>query len=388
MKICIFTSAHLVNDIRVFKKEIISLLNNGYEVVYYTNRLDKNMDSKYVKNSKYAELEHKKLHIIYNDDYNEDKRIKRFIRSFLTFFKLDKSCEIYHFHDPDLIITGLLLKVIGKKVIYDVHENYINTIEEKEYIPVWARKTISYFFERLENFAAKRFDVIVTATPKIAERFTSIDIKSVVTINNFPFTDELLIEKDNSIQKENVVIYTGGITKKRGLTQLVNAMALVNKKIPCKLVLAGQIYPNEYAVELHKLDGWNFVNYMGLLTREDMAVELSKAKVGVVLFLPEKNHIDAQPNKLFEYMSAKLPIVCSAFPLWEEIVVENELGTSANPLSSEDIAKNILILLKMDEDELKKIGEKGKKLIETKYNWYIEEKKLLKVYKKLGENEL
>jgi glycosyltransferase involved in cell wall biosynthesis len=380
MKICIFTSAHLVNDIRVFKKELISLLKNGYEVIYYTNSIDKNMDKSYVQNSNHAEFEHQNLKIIYNNDYNEKNRIKRFLRSFLIYFNLDKNCDIYHFHDPDLIISGLLLKLIGKKVIYDVHENYVNTIEEKEYIPKKLQKSISFLFEKLETFASKRFDSVICATSKISERFKLVGVKNVVTINNFPFKDELLIESNNNV-KNNTIIYTGGITKKRGITQLINAIEIVNKKINCRLIMAGEI-PKDYHEELKKLKGWGFVEYKGLLSRKNMSIELSKAKIGVVLFLPEKNHIDAQPNKLFEYMSAKLPIVCSSFPLWESIVTKNKIGLSANPLNPQEIASAITTLLKK-ENELKEMGNIAKNLVDTKYNWDKEEQKLIELYKKL-----
>ena len=51
-----------------------------------------------------------------------------------------------------------------------------------------------------------------------------------------------------------------------------------------------------------------------------------------VLFHPLPNHIDAQPNKMFEYMSAGLPLIASNFPLWrkavEGIVPMNALGVA------------------------------------------------------------
>ena len=388
MKICIFTSAHLVNDIRVYKKELVSLLKHGYEVVYYTNKRDKNMVSDKVHNEADIDIFHDNLTIIYNEDYNEEKRFKRFFNSVTTFFKLDKSCETYHFHDPDLLITALFLKISGKKVIYDVHENYIHTIEEKVYIPKYLRKVVVGVFKILENFVAKRMDAIVCATPKITERFTDLGLKNVYTLNNFPFKDELLVESSASnVDDENILIYTGGITKKRGISVLIKALGIVNKTVPCKLVMAGQIYPTVYEDELSNIEGWEFVDHKGLLSRSDMAKELCLATAGLVLFLPEKNHIDSQPNKLFEYMSAKLPIVCSHFPLWEDFIVRNEIGLSADPTDAVDVANAIKCILLKSKDALMEMGEKGHFLVKTKYNWDIEEKLLVSIYKKLEGND-
>jgi len=380
MKICIFTSAHLVNDIRVFKKELLSLLKEGYSITYYTNKINQNMDQKFVKNVE--KIEYPNLKIVYNNNYNEDQRFKRFLRSFLILFKMDKKCDIYHFHDPDLLIAGFFLKLIGKKVIYDVHENYVDTISEKEYIPQKLRKAIVYLFEKLENFCAKKYDAIICATPSISERFKKIGMKNVVIINNYPFKNELNM-KINTMAKDNIIIYTGGITEKRGIYQLIKAIEFVNEKMDCRLILAGEIYPKEFYKRLKKMNGWKYVEYKGLLSREDMAKELSKAKLGVVLFLPEKNHIEAQPNKLFEYMSAKLPIICSNFPLWEEIVTKNNIGVSADPTDPNNIANAIIDFLNFSEEKINTMRERAKYLIDTKYNWENEEKKLINLYKNL-----
>ncbi|MBD3768073.1 MAG: glycosyltransferase, partial [Gammaproteobacteria bacterium] len=100
---------------------------------------------------------------------------------------------------------------------------------------------------------------------------------------------------------------------------------------------------------------------------------------GLVTFLPAPNHIDAQPNKMFEYMSAGLPIITSIFPLWREIVEGNQCGLCVDPLDPQAIGEAIQYLID-NPVEAEQMGKNGRQAVEQKYNWTIEEQKLLDLY--------
>jgi len=379
-KVCIFTSAHLEYDVRIFKKEIITLLNNGYTVYYLTNKENLNSNKEFIKNQEF--FNHQNLSVTYNSSFNEEHRIKRFIKSLFFFLNLPRDCSVYHFHDPDLLFTGLVLKVLGKRVIYDVHENYRDTILEKKYLPKYSRKLLSIIISFFETFCGTFFDKIICATPYIEQSFLNANIKRTLVINNYPFKAEFMpLEIDTAI-KENIIIYAGGITQPRGVSSLIDSIYLVNQSVPCKLKLAGEISPLKFEKELRALKGWKHVEYLGLIKRSELAKELNKAKVGAVLFLPEKNHINAQPNKLFEYMSASIAVIASNFPLWIDIVAKNKCGICVNPQSPEEIAKAVIQIIS-DDKLSKKMGENGRELIEEKYNWENEEIKLINTYSTL-----
>ena len=91
------------------------------------------------------------------------------------------------------------------------------------------------------------------------------------------------------------------------------------------------------------------------------------------------NHVNALPNKMFEYMSAGLPVIASNFPLWKEIVEGNKCGLTVNPLSPKEIAEAIRYLLAHPE-EARKMGENGRKAVLEKYNWDNESRKLMVFY--------
>ena len=106
---------------------------------------------------------------------------------------------------------------------------------------------------------------------------------------------------------------------------------------------------------------------------------ISRSSIGMVTFLNAPNHINAQPNKLFEYMSCGLPIVGSYFPLWKEIIEGNNCGICVDPSDSSEIQSAIRDIMS-DPNKILKFSQNGRKAIETKYNWEIEGKKLINLY--------
>ena len=65
---------------------------------------------------------------------------------------LGLKADLYHIHDPELLTAGYLLRLRGKKVIYDIHEDLPRQIFGKSYLRPYLRASISFLIERLENF--------------------------------------------------------------------------------------------------------------------------------------------------------------------------------------------------------------------------------------------
>jgi glycosyltransferase involved in cell wall biosynthesis len=223
------------------------------------------------------------------------------------------------------------------------------------------------------------FSAIVAATPAIATRFP---ISKTTIIQNFPIKDELCtissIDYDNKPQS---MVYMGGITRIRGIEENIKAFGRI-KHQNCRFLLAGSFSDENFKKESASLIGWSSVDYLGYLSREKVRHVLEKSRAGFVLFHPVPNHVDAQPNKLFEYMSAGVPIIASDFPLWRKIVRGSDCGLLVDPMKPEEIAKAIDWIL----DNPKKaeiMGENGRQAVADHYNWLHEEKVLLDLYGKL-----
>jgi glycosyltransferase involved in cell wall biosynthesis len=284
------------------------------------------------------------------------------------------NADIYHFHDPELIPIGLLLKLEGKKVIYDVHEDVPKDILGKTWITPVLRKPVAWLIRNLENFAAKRFNAVVAATPYICDRFLKLGCHAV-NVNNYPILTELYLPDVDWSKKERVVCYVGGIFYIRGIFEIIEAI----DQSDVKLLLAGQFSPIELRERAISMRGWDKVEELGQLNRSEVAQTLARSMAGLVLFHPEPYHLDAQPNKMFEYMSASLPVIASNFPLWKEIIEGNQCGICVDPMNPAAIGEAIQWLID-HPDEAKRMGENGRRAVEKKYNWESQVISLTKLY--------
>jgi len=291
----------------------------------------------------------------------------------------DLNADIYHLHDPELMPIGVKLIKLGKKVIFDAHEDLPQQLLGKPYLNKVSRYILSKIFALYEHRVCSKFDAVIAATPCIGEKFSKINPKTV-EINNFPLLDELS-NTSNWSQKLNEVAYVGGITKIRGIEEVIHSLNFTQE---IKLNLVGEFSEKEVEESVKNNKGWDKVNQFGFLDRVQVNEVLAKSKAGLVTFLPAPNHLDSQPNKMFEYMSAGLPIITSDFPMWRKIVDSSQCGVCVNPLDPKSISQAILYLIDQPV-EAEKMGKNGRKAIEEKYNWSVEEKKLFQLYRDLSE---
>lgn len=361
-KVCILTSVHSPFDIRIFVKEARSLAKAGYDVSLIAQH-DK---EEIVDGIRILPLSKPK------------NRIERMTKTvWQTYQKaLNIDADIYHFHDPELIPIGLLLKRFAKAVVYDVHEDTPRQNLSKPYIPYVFRKPITLMIEALETFSARHFDGVVTATPSINKRFLKLGANAV-NINNYPLESELYTPGNQWEKKEKIACYIGGIAGIRGALEMVEAIG----KTAYRLTLVGTFEPG-IEDQLKQLHAWKQVETLGHIDREGVKATMARSMVGMVIFHPEPNHIDAQPNKIFEYMSAGIPVIASDFSLWKEIFEGSKCGMCVDPLNPEEIAEKVQWIIE-HPDKAKEMGDNGRKAVKEKYNWGMEEKKLLYIYNKL-----
>lgn len=368
IEICHLTSVHPIDDIRIFWKECISLSKCGFDTTLIACG-----EKEFISTKNGVKLI--SLHI------PAKNRIRRMIQCTIAVYKkaVEINADIYHLHDPELMLHGVLLKLKGKKVVFDSHEDVPAMLLTKAWIPKLVRKFTSYIYALIEKIIFKKFDALISVTPSLTERLLKLN-SNTFQVSNFPILDDKILK--TSPQMGNSATFAGGIVPQWSHKEIINSLDKIEN---ISYNLAGNI-EEKYFVELTNLPGWEKVNYVGKLPFTDVASFISQSSVGMAL-------CDYSPNvgwkkgslgntKLFEYMMAGLPVICTDFELWKEIIEKNNCGICVNPHNEAEITDALSVIFS-NKEEAKKMGENGRKMVKKHYNWSTQEEILIKLYKKL-----
>jgi len=259
-----------------------------------------------------------------------------------------------------------------------VHEDVPRQILIKEWIHPWLRWLVSKTVATIEYLSAPRFSSIVVANPLTLNRFKFNGVIGI-NINNFPVLAEFNSKTDGQTRHREVC-YAGVITPERGIAALIEAM----EGLDANLNLAGTYSSASFRETLIKKPGWaNVIEHGFLENRKNIVEIMNRSQAGLVIFNPHHHHLVSLPNKLFEYMAAGLPVIASDFSYWKSLIGKYNCALFVDPENPKKVAQAINHLLNNPE-KAKGMGLNGRRAVEEKFNWSVEEKKLIKLYESLS----
>ena len=365
LKICHVTSLHKRYDNRIFEKQCKSLSSAGFKVILIVNdeMSDENID----------EIS------IFSTSKEYKNRIQNLLFSTRRLLQkaIEVDADIYHLHDPNLIFLGNKLRMKGKKVIFDSHESVPDQIREKEWIPKYIRYPISYFYSVFERLYLKKFSGVISVSPQIVDRLRKINSNAIM-ITNYPKIKNVKIIR----YPNKSICFAGTINSEWNHLEILDAIEEIED---LTYYLAGPADP-EYLKQLKKHTAWRKVKYLGVISHKEVQELYSISCIGMAINSSKQiQGIGTLGNtKIFEFMEAGLPIVCTDYVLWKEILDKYQCGIYVNPKSIEEIRKSILYFLN-NKNKALIMGANGRKAIEDKYNWDSQKKILIDFYKKTLE---
>jgi len=372
------TTVHHPFDNRIFYKECVSLAEMGYRVVLV--------------------VPHERDEVVQGVEIRAlPKPRNRFFRIFFTTWQacgmsLKEQADICHFHDPELIPVGMFLRMLGKKVVYDIHEDYVTSMlyVDRAYLPGPIRFLASRAMAGIESLCGRFFEKV------LAEKYYTKRFPRGVQVLNYSRTDLYPVPKNHlSIPSATSCIshthpaprllYTGNISKERGAVQharLVSFMEDVHIFMvgKCDEQLAEELMEAAGAGRdrLH-LDGVNrFVPFEKILEY----YRQGGWTAGLALFPPSAHYLNKELTKFFEYMAAGIPVICSDFPVWRDLMENTGAGSCVDPEDREAAANAIQYLLDHPEKAVE-MGCRGRAAVEKEYNWETQAEQLKGLYQRL-----
>ena len=365
LKVVHLTSVHRSSDTRIVHRECVTLVEAGYDVVLIATGSTRGLPP----GVRYRRIEAPR------------NRFDRMTRTMWAIYRraLAERADVYHFHDPELILVGLLLRLRGALVVFDVHEDIPTEILSKPWIPRPLRKPVALLTNAVLYLVQGRFSAIVAATPAIARRYLH-PRKAVVA--NYPVIQEHECRVKDFSKRHPCVVYIGELTQRGGAIAMVKAAVHLPEDI--RLTFVGPFENASIEKQVRELPAWGRVEYLGRRHRLELPAIVSQARAGLFPLLPSRNSIDALPAPLLEYMAAGLPvIVSSAVPSFVQLVGQHKCGLLVDPADPKAVADAISFMVN-HPDEAQAMGARAFAAVSEHYQWADEGRKLTTLYAQIA----
>lgn len=358
------STVHQWNDPRVLAKECRSLSDAGYKVGLIITAPE--------------------THQMYGVDLIGLKRRRnRWLRMTLGVLEAGRhvfrsGAHIVHFHDPELIPLGLVARLFGYQVIFDVHEDYVTSIKTvSKTIPQGLRGGFSTGYRLTIPLQKKAFHII------IAERYYSETYPEATPVLNYP--DLRLFSRFRSLERSAPeaikLLYTGNVTLARGAR---NHAALVEALPDAQLTMIGRCQ-GDLIGDLQAQPGVSLANDGAFAPFEDIVEAYSNAWTAALAVFPYSDHYTRKAlTKIYEYAAAGIPVICSDFPVWKELVGDNDLGLCVPPNDLE-AQKAAVVRLAADKALYDRISQSARRFAHEAASWDSEARRLTALYDDLHD---
>ena len=364
IKVCHVTSVHPKEDIRIFRKECLSLAEAGYDVSLVEQGESEEKDG---------------VHIIGFGAIPES-RIKRILFGAKKAYRkaLEADADVYHLHDPELLHYAKKLKKRGKKVIFDSHEDVPADILEKYWIPSFLRKMMSKSYSKFEARTVAKIDGVISVTPHICDRFKKANANTAM-VTNYPIIENSLVQPDFNSQR---IVFPGLMSDIWSIDSIISAIEPIEGAV---LEIRSGGSDGDYLDKLRALPGWEKVNYGGRVSHAEVMKLMSECCCGMALlkYYPNSGwHRGTLGNtKIFEYMMAGLPVIFSDSELWHDINEKWHVGICVDPENIPQITEAVKKVFS-DPDAAREMGINGREAVQKEYNWSLAKEVLLHFYRK------
>lgn len=291
----------------------------------------------------------------------------------LLFYLLFQPASLYFSNDLDTLLPNFIVSRLRRqRLIYDSHEYFTETPE------LVHRKFVQKVWKTIEGMLLPRLGSIITVNESIAALFREKYHINVQVIRNIPPRFHLQTKADRQtlgldLNKKILLMQGAGINMQRGAEELVQAMQYLPD---CHLLLigGGDVW-NELQRMAAQLQVADRIQFLGRMPYQQMMAYTAVADLGLSLDKPTNiNYRLSLPNKLFDYIQAGIPVLCSRLPELEKIISEYQLGDFIADHNPQQIAESIRSLVS-DEQKLKSFKNNALKAA-TQLNWENEQKKL------------
>jgi glycosyltransferase involved in cell wall biosynthesis len=372
LRVVHLTSVHRPDDIRIFQKQAKSLASYGHDVHLIATSLNPDM----------VVLDG--VTILFVKKQKTKKARLTITCPTIFFLALRMNADIYHAHDPELIPWCFLLKLLRRKVVVDLHENYQDQVTGMHWIPIFLRPVFSVMVAAIIRVAVWLFDGVVVADDQLKAKYTRIaKFKRLALIRNYPVISHPFVLTIPVLERYEraIILFLGGISHGRVVEEFISAIDLI-MDIPFQVILCGDCNDAILLDRLKKHSSWSRVLFKGRIPMIEIEALMLSSSISINLYANAPNNYQIRSNRLFEAMAAGLPVICSNFPAWSNFIEKNNCGYIADPHSPKSIARALQEAL-LSPAEMMRRGHNGRNEAIKNYSWESEFTQLIGLYNQI-----
>lgn len=274
--------------------------------------------------------------------------------------------DVYHCHEPDALLIGLMQKLRGKKVVYDVHEHWPSELPRDVHAPAWTGSIL----DPLERWMSRRADAVIAVSGSVGSRFPGCTL-----LPNYP---SLYTQHPADASPHSLSTIAAKIHSYHSLNECIQVVQNLKESWEdVSLTLIGIVDPS-------RIPGNLPVICTGYVPQNRVYGYLGRSRIGLVLLKPEYENIRiGLPNKLFNYMACGVPVIASDLPEMSRLIETTDCGLLVEPGDVDGITESALWLGEHPK-RAAAMGERGRKAIQDYYNWQAVEGRLSAVYTRMG----
>ncbi|MDN5882210.1 MAG: glycosyltransferase family 4 protein [Nitrosospira sp.] len=291
------------------------------------------------------------------------RRIKPVIDALLP------QASVLHVHDPDLL--WLAARYRRRLVtVYDCHEYFDKQAKRRLRGPFWLKSAVAGLINAGEKALARRVGHVAVAAPGMVPLFSSRGIPALL-VGNEASGEIMNTVRADWKERQPAIVYIGSQHEDNGSLLFLRIASLLIAHYPELKVVASDRFRSEnyrkiytdLAQELGLTD--RLVLHPNVLPHQIMDI-LNQGTIAVSPNPRSETQLMANQTKLYEYMAAGLPIVCSDLPHQVRLIGECKSGLTARPEEPQSFANQISKLL--DDDELRlRLGANAQRAFRDKY---------------------
>jgi glycosyltransferase involved in cell wall biosynthesis len=369
MKVCHVISGYHRNDARVFLRQCLSLKRAGYDVSIVTNdgEPDEVLEGIPIVSCR-AHWPRWKVLLAARRQFIEET--------------VGVDADVYQLHSPELLPLAAPLQHLGKAVVYDAHEDLPRHLLEKEWLPRAIRRPLAFGAEHYLRRVLKRIDDVVSPHSHVVEHLQNTVGKGTL-VANFPLVQPLpRMSADAFAARPTAVCYSGTVYQHSNQEATLDALSALPE---VRYRIAGYI-GDAHRQALDLRPGADQVEYLGRINQAELRTLYTSCIAGLAIIdykLNQGGKLGSYAvNKLFEYMEAGLPVICTDYTLWRDIIERYDCGVCVAPGSVAELRSAIEYVV-ADRARAYRMGQNGRRAVLEEFNWASEERKYLAVFGRL-----